>query len=393
MDKDLPIKTIYYVTSGILDAYKVSTIHIDEICTNFAKLKHKVVLYAPLPGSFKQPDSYQIKYCSSSRFRLIFFFQIRLFLQLLVDTFRNKPWIIYVRYNELLFVPVLIGKIVGIPVVLEINGLPIEELRRIDRTLLTRILLALGVIDFIEFINVKLASGMIVVTPGIKKYFVEKYILDQQKISVIANGVNTKLMSPLSAAESRSKLGLDESVLYVGYVGSLLPWQGLRFMAEAALRVCAEHPDVNFLIVGDGEEADYLSSFIKKNGLEKRIEMRSSVSHDLVPYYINAMDICISYPDKFRNGVTSPFKIFEYLACAKPVVSSDIAGIREYFGNVLCYAEPESSESLASVLLSLIENKAVRDYLGLNGRKFVVEGHSWELVTKQILDYCQKIIK
>ena len=93
---------------------------------------------------------------------------------------------------------------------------------------------------------------------------------------------------------------------------------------------------------------------------------------------------------RFRDGATSPFKVYEYLACGKPVLSSDLASIRSEFGDVLTYIEPESAVALAEA----IRNAAVDPQLGPRaqaGRRFVETGHSWQAVASAIIDRLQKL--
>ena len=66
------------------------------------------------------------------------------------------------------------------------------------------------------------------------------------------------------------------------------------------------------------------------------------IPHDQVPDHLAALDICLCYPTRFRENTTSPFKVYEYLACGKAVVLADLAGMREEFGDVVAYAEPEA---------------------------------------------------
>ncbi len=377
---------VYYITDIVLDNTTVHTIHITEICTGLVALGNSLTLYAPSTTKFQPTDrKYYVNFILTPHWMLSVFYQIHLFFRLCHDVFAHRPDVMYSRHSQHLFVPALVGRLFKIPVILEVNGKLIEETSHIANSKFERAMLLAGALRFLESFNFKLASAVIVVAAGIKNYLVQIYDINSNKITVIPNGVNTKFLTPLPVVESRVKIGLDERAVYVGYIGSLHVWQGLRFIAEAARLVCAQRPNVKFLIVGDGDEAGYLSSFIKDAGLEQKIELRPAVSHELVPTYINALDICLSYPTKFRSGATSPFKVYEYLACGKPVVSSDIAGMREEFGDAVAYAAPESPEALASALISLIDDKGKRNHLGVVGRAFVEQGHSWKAVARQTM--------
>lgn len=387
------MKNIYYITDIILDKRSVHTIHVTEICANLAALGCGVTLYAPSTSKFQSPKEYRIKFISTPPWVISVFYQLHLFLRLCYDLSVKRPDGIYSRSSQLLFVPVLMSKLFRIPIVLEINGKLIEESRRIGKGMLIHVLLALRILHIIEYFNVKFASQLITTTQGLKEHLIETYYVNPDKITVISSGVDIGFFKPQLPSISRNELNLTKDAFYVGYIGSLLPWQGLRYVVATAHLMSAKRPNVKFLIVGDGSDVAYLTSFISKEKLEGVVELRPAVSHDIIPLYINAMDVCLSYPHKSRGGTTSPFKVYEYLACAKPVVSSDIVGMREEFGDILVYSEPESPKALEIILLSLLDNEQRRLELGQAGRKFVEQGHSWQAIAKQTLIVLEKATK
>jgi glycosyltransferase involved in cell wall biosynthesis len=382
---------IFYITDESLDARSAETIHIHEICKNIAAQGHGVTLYAPVP---KAPAShptgeYHTVFINSSRPFFSIIFQVRLFFRLRSAVAKKRPTVIYSRHSHLLFMPALVANMFNIPLVLEVNGRLAEEARHVDHSLAGRVLIASGFLKRLESFNVRSAARLIAVTPGVKEYLKIDYRVDSAKIFVVANGVDIDFFEPLPRADARTALGLEIDPIYVGYLGSFYVWQGLHYIMRAAKLVLAQRPDIKFLIVGKGDETDAIKSFIQEEKMDHAIVMRPPVSHNQVATYINALDVCLCYPTKFRSGATSPFKVYEYLACGRAVVVSDIAGMREEFDGAVAYAEPESPEALAHVLISLIDNKDARDRLGKRGRAFVEDGHTWRAVAERIVDICK----
>ncbi len=379
--------TIYYITNEILDDSSVETIHIDEICKQLASLGHAVTLYAPKTDTFSSPHGYRLKSITTPRFLISVWFQVRVFFILRRDIFHHRPDIIYVRNNHLLFVPVLISRFSRIPLVLEMNGKLLDEAEQNFHSIIGRALLTLGVLKMIESLILRSAAQIIVVAPGIKAYALKHYAIDPATITIVHNGVDTAIFQPGTSASARHVVGLGSGV-YIAYIGSFYPWQGLRYILKAAQLVLRERPQSKFLIVGSGKEYDYISSFVRQNQLHASIELRPAVPHALIPRYIQAVDICLCYPTRVRAYATSPFKVYEYLACAKPVVVSDIGGIREEFGAAVAYVKPESPRALARVLVALIDNEEERHALGERGRAFIKKGHTWESVAGRISAVC-----
>lgn len=360
-------KRIFYVTDLVLDDHSAPAIHVDVICTQFAKLGHEVTLCAPRAENIEVSPLYTAQIVRSPRFLLTLWYQPRLFAWLVLEILKKPPDLLYVRHSHLLVVPTIVGRLFRIPVFLEINGILEQDAVHISKTLRSTLFLSLGIFPLLERLNARLATKCIAVTDGIKQYFIEKYRTAAEKIAVIPNGVDTDAFMPDPVAHSG---------ITVGYVGSLHEWQGIRFIVEAARLL----PGIRFRIVGDGEMRDYIATQRTAN-----VELLPALPHEKVPQAINAIDICISYPLKFRDGATSPFKIYEYLACGKPVISSDLASMREEFGDVLTYADAESADSLAQGIQELVADPARREALGERGRAFVEKGGSWESVARKII--------
>ncbi|OGG59810.1 hypothetical protein A2765_04455 [Candidatus Kaiserbacteria bacterium RIFCSPHIGHO2_01_FULL_56_24] len=378
---------IFYCTDLVLDDTGAPAIHVRAICDQFAGHGHDVVLFAPRFRTAPHAAYEEVR-IPTPRTLLSVFFQPQLLVRLLTRALRTRPDVLYVRHSHLLIAPTIAGFILRIPIALEINGILEQDAIHINQTLRSRVLLRTGMFSLLERMNAHAASLIVAVTDGIKDYFLTRYAVPAEKIAVIQNGVDTDAFQLQPQDEARRALELDAHGWYVGYVGSLHEWQGVRFLLEAA-NLLRDEKHIRFLILGKGEEAPLIESRIREYGL-RNVEVRPPVSHEYIPQHINAFDLCISYPMRFRDGATSPFKVYEYLACGKPVLSSDLASIRSEFGDVLTYIEPESAVALAEA----IRNAAVDPQLGPRaqaGRRFVETGHSWQAVASAIIDRLQKL--
>jgi glycosyltransferase involved in cell wall biosynthesis len=103
--------------------------------------------------------------------------------------------------------------------------------------------------------------------------------------------------------------------------------------------------------------------------------------YEEIPFLINIADICVAPFINERNRKTgvSPLKIYEYMACGKPVVSSRIEGLefieKEYAGQLV---EPDDAVSLAKALQDLLANTNTRIEMGRRGLKIAREKFSWD---------------
>jgi glycosyltransferase involved in cell wall biosynthesis len=389
---------IYYVTDERLQRSSVESVHVHEVCKNLAALGHTVTLFAPQSSAFQsdfftQSGSYTFVQIPACRLLFSVRFQLRLYISLKCAVRTRRPDIIYSRHNNLLVVPVVIGKVFKIPTVLEVNGQLLHESRLVDKSWVGRLLRITRIFYAIEYINTKFTTKLVAVAPGIKDYLIHNFGTSPEKVCVVPNGVNTDVFKPSEHRRACEKLGLNPEEIHIGYIGSLYAWQGLSYIIRAAESVVATRPNTKFIIIGKGSEAERLDLFVQEHQLNRSIEIRDAVPHETVPNYINALDICICYPTRFRNSSTSPFKAYEYLACGKAVVLADIEGMREEFGDTVAYVEPESVKSLSDTIRTLVDNAQLRESLGVKARAFVEEGRSWQAVSEKLLTVCTSALR
>ena len=133
-----------------------------------------------------------------------------------------------------------------------------------------------------------------------------------------------------------------------------------------------------------------------ETGVLDKFTFTGRVPYESVHEYINASDVCVAPFIKDRNSKIglSALKTYEYLACGKPIVASNIAGVKDLLdlsgGGIS--VPPEIPGDLANAVVELISDQNIRNTMGERGRKYVIENHSWDGVAREILDICYEII-
>jgi len=239
------------------------------------------------------------------------------------------------------------------------------------------------------------ADAVIAVTNGIKRDLI-RHGVDEAKIWVIGNGANTDLFRPLNQSIVKTELGLDDATKYVCFVGNLAPWQGVEYLIKSAPLILKELPNTNFLIVGDGMMKEKLVELVQKKGVSDKFIFTGTVPYEEVPKYINASDLCVHLPFGKRNenvGASS-LKLFEYMACGKPVITSDVSGIPKEIERVNAGILISCNlQEIVNSIIKLLKKKKLREEMGKNCRKSVVENHSWEIVAEKVAEVCENVIK
>lgn len=293
----------------------------------------------------------------------------------------KRPDIVYVRsFPNLVFI-VLLCKMLNIPVVSDFKGVFLNEAQLYKKLNYFKRLITNACEKYILAYSKK----VIVSQSGIAQYLIYNYNIDNDRIEIIPNGVNTDVFIPMRREEALRKLNLDIKKRYIGFVGSLEKWQGIEYLLYTMKAIRNNHPNVCLLIIGSGSEYQFIAQFIKNNNLINNVLLISSVSYEEVPYYINSCEFCFAYKSKLKTGI-SALKFYEYLACEKPIIASRVGGTRfiEAYG-LGELVEQDSAESLIKVTEKWI-NKPKEEIkeIGRKGRAFVVQNHSWKLVSDKL---------
>src|SRR5262249_32263211 len=133
-------------------------------------------------------------------------------------------------------------------------------------------------------------------------------------IAVLADGVDLERFRPEDPAVARRALGLDPAGRIVGYVGRLVPGEGIGALADAVPAL----EGARLVLVGAGPLAAPMRERARALGVGERLHVAGEVAHDDVPVWMQAADVIAlpSVAEGFPNSVR------EALACGRPVVAT-----------------------------------------------------------------------
>ena len=192
-------------------------------------------------------------------------------------------------------------------------------------------------------------------------------------------------------------MGLDENNFYIGFVGYFAPWQGLEILIEAADLVKKQgYPDIKYLIVGDGGGLKKsLQTRVEKYNLKQEISFLGHIDYKNIVYYINAFDVCYLCKKGLSYQSFSPLKLYEYLACGRPVIASRIEGVSEVVEEGRCgyLFDPENATDLAEKIIQVYQERQYLTQLGTNGRKLIEEKYSWRKTAERIMEVVDRGLK
>jgi len=373
---------IYYISRIIYEHNNAELVHTIELFKNMRKTGNKVSLFVYSKNKNTKNDN-DLIFIPTINKKILWAFIGEIFLifylmRRIIAT--GKPEVIYTRLTRNSIVPLIFSKVLRIPFIIEVNGLLIEEMHLFKRSK-WEIWLAKKLIN----LNYKKADKIIAVTEGTKKGIIKTIKIDQDKIVVINNGANIDLFKPMDQKNIRKELGLADNYHYVCFVGNFTPWQGLHNLVDSASYVLKADSEIKYLIVGEGPLKNSITKLTRERGFSNNFIFIGPVSYENVPSYINASDVCVVPKTPLKSGY-SPLKLYEYMACGKPIIASNLPGFEILERNKAGFlVEPGDNKQLADSILKLLKDGETKKEMGENARKYVVDNHNWENISKEIV--------
>lgn len=203
-----------------------------------------------------------------------------------------------------------------------------------------------------------------------RKIAVGNNIAPAQKLATIHNGIKIDFYDFYSRHEARKKLGLGEEDFVVGTIGEFTKNKGHRYLIEAAKNL----KNLKFVIIGFGEDEQYLRNKIKSADLENRFFIETSKPDAAL--YLKAFDV-FALPS-LKEGL--PYVLLEAALAERPIISTGVGGITEIITNQKTglLVEPAAPFELEGDIESLYKNKDLAENLAKNAKEKVLRDFSFE---------------
>ena len=223
--------------------------------------------------------------------------------------------------------------------------------------------------------SIKTSEMVTMTTPELRNH----YKIPKEKVEIIPNGVDTQQFSYIY--NSKENLGLDGFI--IGYVGVLREWVDFKPVFKAIKDLNTE---IKLLIVGSEGAFRETKELAFKYGVSDRVIFTGMITYSQVPKYLSAMDVGIIPFNLGGIGHNAlPIKLFEYMACEKPVISTKISSLTKLFPENILYVSDEND--YVNVINLLYENPDLARKLGKDGRNIVKKDYGWEMQAKNLKIY------
>lgn len=207
-----------------------------------------------------------------------------------------------------------------------------------------------------------------------------------EKITVINNGTASDrlVFRETGLDELATKcLGHNKTILSVS---SLIAQKGVGYNLRAMAQLVEKHPNLKYVIVGDGPELNNLQALVSDLKLNRHVEFLGRLSHELAMNQMAKADV-FSMPS-WNEGFGVVY--IEAMAFGKPVIACQGEGIEDVVkdGNTGLLVRPKDVDSLASALDFLLSKPEEAHAIGERGKMLVLGNYTWEInVAKTIKVY------
>ena len=281
----------------------------------------------------------------------------------------------------------------GLPSIYEVRGL--WEITRISRQPSFEDSTYFEMMVKMETQACREATGCLAITRGLIDE-INRRLEQPRVVDYLPNGVEIERFSPREPDEAlRTQLGFPHDAVIIGYIGSIVSYEGLDLLMEALPQVkAATNTPFRVLIVGDGAYMERVQNACKANELDDVVTFTGRVPHEEVESYYSLVDIA-PFP-RLPLPVTelvSPLKPFEAMAMEKAVIASDVHALTEIVQHDVTglLFEKGNGSSLAEALVRLIDDSDLRNKLGGTARSWVQDERDWNAIARTLGSAYEKL--
>lgn len=253
----------------------------------------------------------------------------------------------------------LAGKLLRTPVVTTLRG---EDVTRAQKYHLDRLLLRVCLF---------LSTRVVVVSEAMKLWLCTEYPKLAPRVRLIENGVENVFLE----VHKRRGEKKSDSEVKVLTIGSLIPRKGIDQII-GAMAQAVNRENVRLSIIGTGPEAAALNRMAEDLGLARNVRFIGQVAASEIPNTLADADVFVLA----SHSEGRPNVILEAMAAGLPVIATNIDGNKELIThneNGLLFQDG-AVEELARHIECLSRDVELRDKLGGNGRRFILEhGLTW----------------
>jgi len=237
-------------------------------------------------------------------------------------------------------------------------------------------------------------SKVLCSTPKLIDYAVEMGA-KETNVEYFPLGFDPQIFKPMTRDLKLARnLGISDKDKVVLFVGTIYEFAGLENILQKFENLKQEIKEIKFLIVGGGPNFKKIKHIINQKNLNSDVILTNFQPQYEIPRFISLANICINpFEINIITDRIIPIKIFEYLACGKPVLSTPLKGTvdllpPENFGIIY-----SPYDLFTENLSNLLSDTKKLNKLGNKGLDFLIKNHDWNILADSLLKKFENLIK
>ena len=368
---------IAYISTAEIPSTRANSLQVMKVCQALGQLGEDVRLYLP-GGAVVEWEKLSETYGLEERFPILRFTSRPLFKRIdfafraVSQARRDSIDLVYTR------VPwaALIARARGMKTVLEMHDLPTGRF---------------GPMVYRRYLRQRTPGLIVYITAALKEVIDRATGVEAKpgEFMISPDGVDLARYEQLpDPHQARATLGLPENFTAL-YAGGFYPGRGLESLEPLA----QAFPQVQFLWVGGTpEQVAHWQARLDASNI-KNVPLTGYVANSRLPLYQAAAEVLLMpYSQSFGGSgggniarVSSPLKLFEYLASGRAILASDLPVLREVLSDqTASFYQPEDFTDLCQKFSQLISDQPMRKRLGESARESA-QAYDWKSRMAEIL--------
>ena len=237
---------------------------------------------------------------------------------------------------------------------------------------------------YLDKFSFKMADVVILDTDEHIKYICDLFNLDKNKFKRVWVGADEDVFYPILSNSNKK----ENNIFKVLFFGKYIPLHGLEYIIKAA-KLLENEKDIKLKMIGNGQLYEKIINLSKELEI-KNIDFVEWIEYTKLVKEINKADVVFGIfggTDKSLRVI--PNKVFQAIACGKPVITGDSLAVRELFTNEenISLCENRNAESLKNAILELKNNSSLRKNLADNSYEVFKNSLVCKEIGKELLKF------